>query len=107
MNLIRLAIQQPVTVAVGVIVLIMAGLVAVMRIPIQLTPTVEDTIISVATTWEGASPAQIEKQIVDKQEEKRQGVSTLRNMTSESQQGMGRIRLEFNVGTPTDTALRE
>jgi hypothetical protein len=39
------AIQQPVTVVVGVILLLMAGMVAVTRIPIQLTPNVEDTII--------------------------------------------------------------
>ena len=107
MNMIRASIEQPVTVAVGVILLVMAGMVALARIPIQLTPTVEDTIISVATTWEGASPDEIEQEIVDKQEEKLQGIAGLRNITSESMQGAGRVRLEFVTGTPTERALRE
>ena len=107
MDLIRLAVRQPVTIAVGVILTVLAGFVAVRRIPIQLTPTVEDTVISVSTTWEGASPAEVEQEIVDKQEEKLQGLANLRSMTSESMQGAGRIRLEFNVGTDQEAALRE
>ena len=47
------------------VLLIMAGMVAVARIPIQLTPNVEDTIISVRTTWEGASPLEVEQEIID------------------------------------------
>ncbi len=70
MNIVGLAIRQPVTVAVGVILLIMAGLIAATRIPIQLTPNVESTIISVNTIWEGASPGEIEQNINDKQEER-------------------------------------
>jgi len=107
MDFIRTSIQQPVTVAVGVVLTIMAGLVALGRIPIQLTPNVEDTIISVTTMWEGASPAEIEQELVDKQEEKLQGIANLRTMTSKSQQGMGQIKLEFNVGTDKAEALRE
>ena len=42
--------------------LILAGLIALQRIPVQLTPNVEDTIIAVTTRWEGANPQEIEKQ---------------------------------------------
>lgn len=107
MNFIRGVIEQPVTVAVGVILTIMAGIIALQRIPIQLTPNVEDTIISVRTTWEGASPEEVEREIIEEQEEKLQGIANLRAMTSESQQGTGAIRLEFAVGTSKDVALRE
>lgn len=67
MDLIRLSIKDPVTVAVGVILVLLAGALAIQRVPIQLTPNVEDTIISVSTFWEGASPSEIEQEIVDKQ----------------------------------------
>jgi hydrophobic/amphiphilic exporter-1 (mainly G- bacteria), HAE1 family len=107
MDLIKLSVRQPVTVLVGVILVMMAGLVALDRVPIQLTPTVEDTVVSVTTRWEDASPNEIEEEIVDKQEEKLQGVSGLRAMTSTSQQGTGTIRLEFRTATPKDAALRE
>ncbi len=107
MSFLDLVIRQWVTVAVGVVLIIMAGLIALQRIPIQLTPNVDDTIIAVTTSWEGASPQEIEREIVDEQEEKLQGLSNLRAMTSVSQQGQGVIRLEFTVGTDKDVALRE
>lgn len=107
MNWITVSIRQPVTVVVGVILVLIAGALALRRVPIQLTPNVEDTIVAVTTRWEGASPLEVEQEIVDKQEEKLQGIADLRSITSTSQQGQGAIRLEFNVGTPKDVALRE
>jgi len=107
MNFIRLVIQQPVTVIVGVVLIMIAGLIALDRIPIQLTPNVEDTIISVSTFWEGASPEEIEREIIDRQEEKLQGLTNLRAITGTAQQGSGAVRLEFAVGTDKEAALRE
>ena len=107
MNLIKSAIRQPVTVAVGVILILLAGIVALRRIPIQLTPNVEDTIIAVTTRWEGASPEEIEQEIVDPQEEKLQGIANLTEIKSSSLQGQGTIRMEFAVGTSKELALRE
>ncbi len=107
MNISGLAIRQPVTVAVGVLLVLMTGYIAVQRIPIQLTPNVEDTIVTVMTMWEGASPQEIEQDVIDRQEEKLQGIANLKSITSESQQSQGTIRLEFAVGISKEQALRE
>jgi HAE1 family hydrophobic/amphiphilic exporter-1 len=107
MNFVRQAIAQPVTVAVGVILIVMAGLLALRSIPIQLTPNVESTIITVTTMWEGASPQEVELNIIDKQEERLLGLANLRQITSTSSQSMGHIRLEFYTGTDKAEALRE
>ena len=107
MNLVQLAVRQPVTVAVGVIFILLTGTVAVGRLPIQLTPNVEDTIVAVTTFWEGASPQEIEQEIVDPQEDKLEGIADLVQMTSESSQGLGKVRLQFRVGTSKEDALRE
>jgi HAE1 family hydrophobic/amphiphilic exporter-1 len=107
MNLLKLVVRQPVTVSVGMILIMLAGVLSVQRIPVQLTPTVEDTVVTVQTFWEGASPDEIEQEIVDKQEEKLQGLQSLKQMTSTSSQANGTIRLEFQTGTPKEEALRE
>lgn len=107
MDIVKLSVRQPVTIAVGVILTLMAGILAFSRLPIQMTPNVEDTIIAVNTSWEGASPLEIEQEIIDRQEEKLQGLANLQNMTSTSQQGQGSIRLEFAVGTLKEEALRQ
>ncbi|MDR4504031.1 MAG: efflux RND transporter permease subunit [Candidatus Scalindua sp.] len=107
MNLIKKAIEQPITVAVGIILVIIAGIIAITRVPVQMTPEVEDTVIAVTTRWENASPQEVESEIIDDQEEKLQGLSNLRSMSSLSQRGQGQIRLEFATGVNKDAALRE
>lgn len=107
MNLVQQAVRQPVTVAVGVLLILLTGVVAFGRIAVQLTPNVEDTIVAVTTTWEGASPLEVEREVVDKQEEKLQGIANLVSLTSKSLQGQGEIRLQFTVGVPKEEALRE
>ncbi len=82
MRFIRAAVRQPVTVAVGVILIILVGLISLRRIPIQLTPNVQSTVVAVTTLWEGASPDEIEQEVVDKQEEQLQGIPGLRSITS-------------------------
>ncbi|MFM1823447.1 MAG: Multidrug export protein AcrF, partial [Planctomycetota bacterium] len=107
MKLVEGSVRQPVTVAVAVILVVLAGLLALRRLPIQLTPQVDSTIVSVSTFWEGASPSDVERSIVEKQEEKLQGVAGIRQMTSVSTQSQGRVRIEFAVGTDKEAAIRE
>lgn len=107
MGLIRLCIQRPVGVAVAALLLVLAGLVAVATVPVQLTPNVDTTVITVATFWEGASPAEIEREILIEQENYLKGVSNLRKITSEAQQSSGTVTLEFIVGADKDDALRQ
>ena len=97
MDLIRLAIRQPVTVTVGVILVILAGVISLTRLPIQLTPNVESTIITVTTFWEGASPEEIEQNVIDRQEERLLGLANLVEITSRSAQSIGTIRLQFEL----------
>ncbi|MCH7813851.1 MAG: efflux RND transporter permease subunit, partial [Planctomycetes bacterium] len=107
MGIIRFAIDNPVKVAVGVILLVLFGMLSIFRIPIQLTPDVDRPLITVETRWEGASPQEIERQIVRVQEEKLKGVRNLKKMTSSSSQAKGEITLEFYVGTNKDAALQD
>ncbi|GAB4316900.1 MAG: efflux RND transporter permease subunit [Candidatus Zixiibacteriota bacterium] len=105
MNLITSAIRYPVTVTVGVLIALMAGLIALNLVPIQLTPEVERPIITVTTNWFGASPEEIEKEIIEEQEEYLKSVEGLLHMDSESSDGQGIITLEFPAGTDITGAV--
>lgn len=107
MDLIRTAISKPVAVSVGVILILLFGMLAFQRIAIQLTPSVDQTIITVSTFWEGASPQEIELEIVQRQEEKLKSVANLKEMRSSSSHSAGSVTLEFYVGVDKDAALRE
>ncbi|MCH7700801.1 MAG: efflux RND transporter permease subunit [Planctomycetes bacterium] len=107
MGIIRFAIENPVKVTVGVILAVMFGLLAIFEIPIQLTPDVDRPLITVQTFWEGASPHEVEREIVQPQEEKLKGLRNLKKMTSASSEGSADITLEFTVGTDKDAALQD
>ncbi len=105
MNLIRLAIERPIAVVAAVLMIIMFGLVALRTIPIQLTPDITKPIISVATSWPGAAPAEVEREIVIRQEEKLRGLEGLEEMTSQSRYGSASVTLEFGLDQDMDKAL--
>ena len=69
MGIIEFCLKKPVLVAVAVTFLLLAGIWALFSIPIQLTPDVETPKVTVRTYWPGASPYEVEREIVKKQEE--------------------------------------
>ena len=101
------AIKEPITVAVAVLLSVFAGLLAVTRVPIRMTPEVESVVVSVLTNWESASAEEIESDIVEEQEKVLGEVTGLKSMTSTSAAGQGTVRLEFETGTDIDSALSE
>ncbi|MFQ5589601.1 MAG: efflux RND transporter permease subunit [Phycisphaerae bacterium] len=107
MGVIRYAVDNPVKMAVGVILLVLFGTLSLFRIPIQLTPDVDKPVITVTTVWPGASPQEVESEIVDRQEEKLKNVTNLEKMTSTSREGVASIELEFPVDIDKNIAYRD
>src|SRR5207247_9951449 len=105
MNLILGFVQNPVKVTVGVILILMFGVLAAMRMPMQLTPEVEIPTLTIETQWPGASPQEVEQEIVQEQEEQLKSVEGVRKMSSESMDSLGRVTLEFPVGMNMQEAM--
>jgi HAE1 family hydrophobic/amphiphilic exporter-1 len=105
MDLIRLSIERPVAIIAAVLMAVMFGIVAANTIPIQLAPDVRNPVISIRTFWFGAAPAEIEREVLNEQEEVLQGLEGLDKMTSEVRDGRADITLEFAVGTDMSRAL--
>jgi len=107
MDIIRFAIDNPVKVAVGVLLTLLFGGLSVVTIPIQLTPNVDQPVLTVSTHWTGRSPEEIETEIIQEQEDKLKSVTNLRKMTATANQGEGSIELEFYVGSDMNRARQE
>ena len=105
MPLVQFAIRYPITTTVGVLFIVLFGVVSLIRLPIQLTPDVSKPEITVDTRWEGASPHEVEREIVEEQEEQLKGVEGLEKMFSDSSYGSAKIVLRFPSGTNMDTSL--
>lgn len=107
MNVVDYCIRQPVTVAVGVGLSILAGVLAFTSVPVQMKPEVDSVVISVNTNWESASAEEIESDIVEEQEKVLGDIAGLASMTSNSKAGQGTVRLEFITGIDIDEAMAE
>ena len=105
MNLIKIAIDRPTAVMAAVIMAVLFGAVALNTIPIQLAPDVARPVIDIRTNWLGAAPAEVEREILNLQEEQMKGLSGLERMEGRALQSQARLKLEFVVGTDMDKAL--
>lgn len=105
MQLVNAFVRHPVKVSVGVLLVALFGGIALARMPMQLTPEVDVPTLTVETRWPGASPQEVEREIVLEQEEQLKSVEGLRKMTSESSDSRARITLEFPVGVDMDEVL--
>jgi len=105
MNLISAAIQRPVATISAVLMIVLFGALALMTIPIQLIPEVNQPQVTVRTDWAGAAPAEIEREIVNRQEDVLRGVEGLEKMESTSRTGRGEVTLTFAIGVNMDKSL--
>jgi HAE1 family hydrophobic/amphiphilic exporter-1 len=105
MRLIDWFVHNPVKIVVGVLLTCLFGIVAAIRMPMQLTPEVSTPTLTIETRWPGASPHDVEQEIIIEQEEQLKSVEGITKMTSEAMDSSGKITLEFRVGENMEEAL--
>ncbi|MEO0990174.1 MAG: efflux RND transporter permease subunit [Pseudomonadota bacterium] len=99
MDIIRNSIERPIAVVAIVIMAVLFGVLALTRIPVQLAPDVRKPVVVIETQWPGAAPAEVEREIVNPQEDAFRGLEGLERMTSSSQTGQAEVTLEFAIGS--------
>ncbi|MDR1451719.1 MAG: efflux RND transporter permease subunit [Helicobacteraceae bacterium] len=105
MDIVRFAISRPVAIAVGLILIALFGSISLTRLPYQLTPNVSRPEISVMTRWAGATPYEIESEVIEPQEKVLKNLENLEEYESTSGTGVGRITLRFRLGSDLLKAL--
>lgn len=105
MNPIRFAVDRPHTVAVTVILVGLFSVLALLRIPVQLKPTVDVPRVNVTTSFRGASAVEVEEQVTRELEDVLQSVEGLVEMVSTSAEGQSSITLEFAIGRDVQLAM--
>ena len=91
--------------AIGVLIICVFGVLAVLRVPVQMIPDLEARVITVRTYWSGATPQDIEKEILIEQEEFLRSIPVLQRMVSTATMGQALISLEFPFGVDMSDAL--
>lgn len=105
MNPVEASVRRPYTVAVGVLLLLLFSYLALVAIPIQLKPTVDEPRINVATTYRGASALEVEEEVTRELEDVLQNVEGLVELSSTSSDNLSQISLEFALGVDTQLVV--
>ena len=104
-NLTEKSLKSPVAVAVGVGLIIVLGLVALIRLPVQLFPDIEEPVIGIFTGWRAAAPTEVESELIEPQEQALRGLAGLQEIQSFANAGGAFINLEFAIGTDMGRTL--
>ena len=107
MSLSSLSISRPVLATVMSIAIVLFGVIGLTSIGIREYPSVDPPIVSISTTYVGASADVIESQITEPLEESVNGIAGIRTLTSTSRDGRSNIRVEFDLGVDLETAAND
>lgn len=90
-----------------VLMICVLGIAASRLIPVQMIPDLDTRTISVVTKWPGATPQDIEKEILIEQERYLRNIPNLRRMESFAETGISTIELDFPFGVDINETLIE
>lgn len=106
-NISAWAIRHPVTPIVLFVVLFFLGIVAFIRLPINLNPDVAFPAVYVNVYQPGAAPPEMETQIAQKVEGAIASIGNIHHQETRITEGDVFIHVEFNIGTPIDRAVTD
>jgi HAE1 family hydrophobic/amphiphilic exporter-1 len=99
-----LSIKRPVLATMMMLALVVLGLFSYRRLSIDLWPDVEFPFVIVQTSYPGASPEAVERDVTKKIEESVNTVEGVKKIQSTSTEGFSTIFVEFKLGTPIQSA---
>ena len=101
----KLSVKKPFTILVAVIMVLVLGVVSLMNMTIDLLPDMSLPYLMVVTTYPGASPENVESEVVRPMEAALGTVSGVKNVFSTCGENFGMVQLEFVEGTDMDSTL--
>ncbi len=101
------AIKNPTAVLSSIILAIMLGVGFIWQLPVQLVPNVELDRITVYSSWPGASPSEVEGQLLEPQETLFSKLNGLQSLEATASYGRSTIILTFNQKTEIQEAMIE
>ena len=107
MMLSDISVRRPVFAAVAAIVLCVIGAAAFFFLPVRELPDVDPPVVSVNTTYAGASAEVIESRITEPIEQRIAGIQGVDRINSTSRDGRSSVRIEFSLDRDIDSAAND
>lgn len=107
MTISDLSVRRPVFAAVIAILMVLAGIVGFLNLPVREYPDTEPPIVSVSTNYTGAAASVVESRVTQVLENALAGIEGIDTITSRSQDGQSQITIEFAPGRLVDSAAND
>lgn len=103
----RISVKYPVFTIMMMFCLMVLGLASWQRMGVEEFPDVDFPFVVIYTNYPGASPETVESEITKKLEDQINTISGLKQVISQSSEGLSMITAEFNLEVPSTTAAQD
>ncbi|MGI3002462.1 efflux RND transporter permease subunit [Shewanella algae] len=107
MILTDISVKRPVFASVISLLLIAFGLVSFDKLPLREYPDIDPPIVSIDTSYRGASASVVESRITQLIEDRISGVEGIRHINSSSTDGRSSVVLEFDIDRDIEAAAND
>ncbi|MGN6512542.1 MAG: efflux RND transporter permease subunit, partial [Lysobacteraceae bacterium] len=107
MKLSDISIHRPVFATVVSLLLIVLGVISFTRLPLRELPDIDPPVVSISTTYTGASAAVMETRVTKVLEDAVSGIEGVDTIQSSSQNGVSHINIEFTLQRDIESAAND
>ncbi len=107
MQLPEICIKRPVFATVLSLIILLVGLISYTRLAVREYPRIDEPVVSVSTTYRGASAEVVESQVTKPLEDSLAGIEGVEVMTSQSRSETSRINVRFTLKRDPDSAAAD
>ncbi len=100
-------IRRAVFASVCSLLIVLTGIVGYTRLPVQEYPSIDPPVVSVSTTFLGASPQVVETEVTEILEAEINGINGIKTLTSQSRESVSSITVLFEIGENIDVGAEE
>lgn len=105
MNITEISVKRPAAITMVVVLLIGLGVLGYTKLGASLLPSMSIPVMTISTTYDGASAEDIKEDIVKPIEDAVSGISGVDTIHSMSKEGTGNVMIEFKDGVDMDSAF--
>ena len=105
--MLKFFVRRPITTLMFVLVWVVLGLVSFPNMNIERTPSVDFPMVTATFIYPGATPEEIESQIIKRAEDAISEVSEVKTITAQAYENSGFVMAEFNLGVDVNDKATE
>ncbi len=101
------SIKRPIFATVMMLALVTLGLFSYKRLSVEMFPNVEFPLISIVTTFSGASPETVEREVSKRIEESVNQIAGVKHVFSTSREGVSTVMVQFQLEQRVNDCAQE